>query len=74
VAGLLGDDALGDAGSSSRGRQAGAQRVSGHLARVESGTDGVALQHERHRRSAESRWPDAAVAVHRPEGVSFGDA
>ena len=46
---LLGDDALGDTGSSSRGRKTGPQRVTGHLAGVGPGTDGVALQHECHR-------------------------
>ena len=41
VASLLGDDALGDPGSSSRGRQTGPQRVTGHLVEVEPGTGGV---------------------------------
>jgi hypothetical protein len=41
--GLLGDDALGDANSSSRGRKAGSQRVTCHLAGVEPGSTSVAL-------------------------------
>lgn len=49
MAGLAGDDALGNPGSSSRGRKTSAQRVTGHFIRVEPDTGSVALQHERHR-------------------------
>jgi hypothetical protein len=34
----------------------------------------VALQHERHRLTAESRCTDVAMAVHRAEGRSLGNA
>ena len=74
VARLLGDDALGDPGSSSRGCKAGPQRVSGHLAGVKPGSGGVALQHERHCLGAESCCPHVAMAVHGAKGCSLDDA
>jgi hypothetical protein len=74
VARLFGDDALGDPGRSSRGRKAGPQRVTCHLAGVEPGTGRVALQHERHRRSAETCRADVAMAVHGTKGGSVCDA
>ena len=42
---LLGDDAFGHAGSGSRGRKVGPQRVTRHLAGVKPRPDGMALQH-----------------------------
>ncbi len=51
---LLGYHALGDTGSRSRGCKTGAQRVTGYLGGVEPGSNGVALQHERHSLTAES--------------------
>jgi hypothetical protein len=74
VARLVGDDALCDPGSSSRGRKAGAQRVTGYLARVEPGTGGAALHHKGHGRAAESCRADMAMAVHGAKGGSLGDA
>ena len=71
---LFGDDALWNPSRSSRGRKACPQRVTGHLAGVEPGTGSVALQHERHRLTAESRCTDVAMAVHRAEGRSLGNA
>ena len=71
---LLGDHALGDPGSSSRGRKACPQRVTCHLVAVEPGTGGVTLQHERDRLAAETCYADAAVTVHGAEGGSLGDA
>ena len=59
---------------SSRGRKTGPQRVTGHLAGVEPGPGGVALQHERHRLAAESCCADVAMAVHGAKGGSLGDA
>ncbi len=73
VARLLGDNALGDAGSSSRGRKAGPQRVTGHFGGVEPRPGGVALQHERYRLTAESCWPDVAMAVHGAKGRSLAE-
>jgi hypothetical protein len=37
--------------------------VTGHLVAVKPGTEGVAFQHERNRRSTETRRPDVAMAV-----------
>ena len=74
MAGLLGDDALGDTGSGSRGRKTGPQRVAGHLGGVKPDASGMALQHERHRITAESCCADVAMAVHGAEGASLGDA
>ena len=74
VARLLGDDALGDTGSSSRGRKACPQRVTGYFARIKSGTGSVALQHERHRRSTESCRANVVMATHGAKGRSLGDA
>jgi hypothetical protein len=74
VARLVGDDALGYPGSSSRSRQTGPQRVTGHLGGVEPDTDCMALQHERHRLGAESCCAYVAIAVHREEGRSLGNA
>jgi hypothetical protein len=71
---LLGDDALGDTGRGSRSRKTGPQRVTGYFARVESDSGSEALQHERHRLAAESRWPDVVAAVDGAEGGSLGDA
>src|ERR1039458_3431477 len=74
VTGLLGDDALGYPDSSSRGRKASPQRVTGHLAGVESSSGSEALQHECHRLGTESRCADVAMAVHGAEGRSLDDA
>ena len=52
---LIGDDALGDPGRSSRGRKTGPQRVTGYLAGVKPGSGGVALQYERHRITSATR-------------------
>jgi len=71
VARLLGDDALGHPSRCCRGRKAGPERVNGYLGGVEPGTPGVALQHERHRLTAESCCADMAMAVHRAERRSL---
>jgi hypothetical protein len=47
--------------------------VTGHLAGVEAGLGGVALQHERHRRRVETCRADMAMAIDRAEGMSFVD-
>jgi hypothetical protein len=47
--------------------------VTGHLAGVEPNTSSVALQHEGHRRSAETCWPDVAMAVHGAKGRSLAE-
>jgi len=70
---LVGDDALGDANSSSRGRKTGPQRVTCHLGGIKPGTGSVALQHQRHRLAAQSCFADVAVAVHGTKGCSLGD-
>jgi hypothetical protein len=73
VAGLIGDDALGDPSRGSRGRKTGSQRVPGYFARVEPGSGSAALQHKCHRIAAETRRAQVAMAVHGTERVSLGD-
>jgi hypothetical protein len=48
--------------------------VTGDLGGVEPGSGGVALQHERHGRSAESCLPDVAMAVYGVESGFLADA
>ena len=74
VTSLLGDDTLGDAGRSSRGRKTGPQRVTGHLGGIKTDSGSVTLQYERHRMTAETRRADVAMTVHRAKGGSLCDA
>jgi hypothetical protein len=75
VAGLIGDDALGDAQPQqprSQDRPAASDRPP-RRGRVPA-TGGVALQHEGHRLRAETCCADAAMTVHGAESGSLGDA
>jgi hypothetical protein len=64
VAGCGGDDALRNASLSGGCRKTGPQGMTGHIAGVEPGSCGMALQHEGDRLRGETRYADTTMAVY----------
>jgi hypothetical protein len=47
--------------------------MTGDIVGIEPGSSCVTLQHDRHCLAAESRWPDATMAVNGAKCRSLGD-
>ncbi len=74
MAGLIHDGASGFTGYGGRGGEAGAKAVAGELFRVEGGSGGAAVYHNRCGGAGEPVGQDGAVAVDEEEERALDDA